>query len=370
MSARDAGSAGHMVALLEEATNCGDIDIVIYADSPAFEQIESHTAEVQRFALHAVPSPNHEETRRIIHEARRIIEVETPDAVVVGVSHFYESGLDEAFLVAASDRPRYAIQDYWGDVNRSLGETADTYFVLDRFAVELSESRHSVRAIACGSPKHARYAGVDTARLKSKGRADLALPANRQVIGFFGQALGHLPGYERIITSLTRVVASEFSDAALVYRPHPRESEEEVARTIAWVHQAKVDPIVVREGATETWLAASDVVVSCFSSCAYDAAFLSRYSPAPLNSALYLLHEPSVADYFRSVTDLEVPPPAALGLAACVRHQHDLADQLREALSPAKRSRMWALSRSVLPAPDMAARDILAIVRADLKGNR
>lgn len=363
LSARDTGSVGHIQAVLDEAAHHSWLDVIVYADGPALKQLEKKYRSVGRFRLSATHAPSFEYSKRMISEARRIIEIEKPDAVLVGVSHCNEAGLDEAFLAAAFDRPRFAIQDFWGDVNLTLGTGAEMYFALDEVAVRLTASRHGKAAIVCGSPKHHRYGSLDVGALRFAARNKLGIHSDRTIIGYFGQSLAHLPGYGSLLRSFSRTVAEIGSDVYLIYRPHPRETHSEITRTLACFSEGGIQAALVKQDVTEDWLAASDVVVSCFSSCAYDTAFLNRFSSTPINSAIYLLFDKSVAEYFRSVTGLDVPPPAELGLVAAVLDERFLDDALREAISLERKKETWRLAQLHLPDPENAAQKILKEIR-------
>lgn len=336
---------------------------MVYADEPAYGHLRHLDPPPGRFELAATKPPSANQAAQLVAAARRIIETENPHALLVGVSHCGEAGLDEALLAAAHDRPCFAMQDFWGDVNRTLGVAADRYFALDQLAVDLTASRHGQEALACGSPKHHRYAALDIAALRAQGRSQLQADSGMAVIGYFGQSLAHRPGYGTMLQSFARHVAALGSQVRLVYRPHPRERAAEITTTLDSFAAAGMPATLVQQGSTEQWLAAADVVVSCFSTCAYDMAFLNRFSPTPLNTAIYLLYDASVAQYFRDVTDLEVPPPAQLGLARAVLHDSALAEALAEALSPLRRQQTWQLARQRLPDPEHAARRILEEIR-------
>jgi len=364
LSARDTGSVGHVQAILDEAAHHPWLDVIVYADGSALKELEKKYRSIGRFALSATDAPSADYAFRMVSEARRIIEIEKPDAVLVGVSHCNEAGLDEAFLAAAFDRPRFAIQDFWGDVNLTLGTGAEMYFALDEVAVRLTASRHGMAAIACGSAKHQRYGSLNVGALRFSARNQLGIHSGRTVVGYFGQSLAHLSGYDSLLRTFARTVAAIGGDVSLIYRPHPRESDAKIARTLACFYEGGgIQAALVKEGVTESWLAASDVVVSCFSSCAYDAAFLNRFSSVPINSAIYLLFDESVAEYFRTVTGLDVPPPAELGLVTAVLDEQVLDGALRGAMSLERKKETWRLAQQHLPDPVNAARKTLEVIR-------
>ena len=369
LSARDPGSAGHIQAILHEAARHPWLEVRVHADDPAYDALRRAHPEVARFGGRASVDPSPEDRARLVGEARRIVEAEQPDAVLVGVSHVHEAGLDEAFLAAAFDRPAFAMQDFWGDANLNLGRAADLYFALDEAAVRLTRERHGCAAMACGSPKHARYADLDVLAMRRAARAALGIADERPVVGYFGQALTRLAGYRATLHEFTRAIAAT-PQAHVFYKPHPRETPEEVSATIACFAQAGRRVATVVEGSTEDWLAASDVAVCCFSSCGYDAAFLNRACDRPVVAPLYLLFDAEIVGYFRSVTDLAVPPPSELGIVRSVTRAEALGEELRRALSPEGREDAWNLALRHLPDPKGAAGAILGEIARRVRAPR
>ena len=358
LTARDAGALGHMTAVLHEARRRPSLEVVAYADDPSYAALSSEFPAVRRFLTGASAGHDPDHAARLLGEARAIMRRERPDAVLVGVSHCHEAGVDEAFLAAAEGQPTFAMQDFWGDANLNLGRGAQLYFALDEVAVRLTEARHAKAALACGSPKHSRYAQLDVAQLRRAARARLGLSGERLYVGYFGQALFKLPGYEATVRAFGSALARR-RDTVLFFKPHPREGAADVERTVRCFHECGVGVHVVPQGTTEEWLAASDLAVCCFSSCAYDAAFLNRESPVPVLSILYLLFEESVSTYFQRVAGLPAPPPTELGLVGCVTRREDLDAVLDDALTAAARERMWRLAHQHLPDPAHAAGRIL-----------
>lgn len=363
ITARDMGSHGHIQAILDAALRDSRFEVCVYAAEPALARLRRDHAFVRPFGLEAITQPSPEQAERLIAQARGIVDAERPDAILVGVSHFHESGVDEAFLAAARDRPRFAMQDFWGDANLNLGGGADLYFALDEAAVRLTRARHNLAAKALGSPKHARYGALDVAALRARTRAEGGIASGRLVGGYFGQGLARLPGYHATVRAFAKAFAG--TGAELVYKPHPRESAADADATRA-IFAAEGIAVYEARGETEAWLAAVDAVFCCFSTCAYDAMFLYRDAGAPVGTATYLLFDDEIARYFRDAAGLDVPPPAELGVVGCVRDRAALDEALRAALSPQGRQRAWDAARRHLPDPRGAAQAMLDEVAATL----
>ena len=87
----------------------------------------------------------------LLATAAAIVRERKPDVILASASSF-GSGIDEA-LLASRDTKTFCIQDFWGDVNLSLGVPADTYLVMDDDAARISRERWGVRTVVVGAPK-------------------------------------------------------------------------------------------------------------------------------------------------------------------------------------------------------------------------
>lgn len=100
------------------------------------------------------------------------------------------------------------------------------FLVLDRTTAEITMAKHKTACIVVGSTRHAEYAALDTAGIRQSARNRIAV-SEAPVIGWFGQALHHLPRYAKSIAAWSRAVGAFSVTAEVVYKPHTRESEEQ-----------------------------------------------------------------------------------------------------------------------------------------------
>ena len=115
----------------------------------------------------------------------------------------------------------------------------------------------------------------------------------------------------------------------------------------------------------EPWLAASDVVATCFSHCTMDHAFLSAQSPEPLGAALFLLTTLEARTFMREYTGLTVPDGVERGLGRVAESPERVRPLLRELLSPEGRRAYHAASRA-LPRDVALDRIVAAVAEAGL----
>ncbi|WP_341894462.1 hypothetical protein [Ferrovibrio terrae] len=363
VSARDTGAARHLAEIVPYLCAAADTEITVVADQPAWLVLNEAGLAPLRFPEAAVDDDDMSQAGALRKAARDLLSLHRPDAILVGLSG-PRIGLDEALLAEANNIATYALQDYPGWVVPGFGVTAQTYFVLDDFAAQLTRKRLDQAAIVvAGSAKHASYALLDIEAIRKKARQ--AFDPGRPIIGFYGQPAWFLDGYERSINALAAAIALRAPYGQIFYRPHPKETRAELTRMqdIFAAHQIALqrDP----NHKAEVSLCAADVVVTCFSSCGADHIHLQKQARQPIGTVLYLLTEPAIRQHHAHDTGIDHPPFATAGFALLSTSPEALSDDLRHSLDPATADMLWKQIHSKLPSPSGAADVILATLHAD-----
>jgi hypothetical protein len=238
-----------------------------------------------------------------------------PDVLLVGVSSL-GLGVDEALLACAGDRPTFAFQDYPGDASALGAAYAGLYFVRDEAAARLTHARFGVATHPVGSLRHAGYRELDVPGLRAATRARLRVRDGRPVVGFFAQPAaipGQAAAFEHLVAALTAVAPR----ALVVLREHPK-SMEQARHHLSALRGAGLEAHDASlADSAEPWLAACDVVTTCFSHTSMDYAFLSAQCERPLGVVLFLLSSPETRDFMRGASVLAPDGmEAGLGLSA------------------------------------------------------
>ncbi len=364
-SARDPGAAAHIREIATQAVQRDDLEAVVLAAPPGLEILRDAGLAVRQFRAGPVKDAADPGARELLGEARARLEELRPDAIVVGTSG-PERGVDEALIACAQTPHTYAIQDYPGWVVSGFGHAANTYFVLDEAAARLTALRHTGRVVVAGSAKHATYGRIDPDELRSTARN--ALDASGPVIGFYGQPAWFLAGYEGTLERFASAVAAVCADAAVHYRPHPKETEAQRTRALCVFREAGLAAQHDPWAEAETSLCAVDVAASCFSSCGTDQIHLQRRATRPLGTVLYLMFAPDLRRHHRRDTRVELPLPASEGLALIAEDPGAIEDALGRALDPATRRALWRKAKAVLPDPGCAPDVVLGTIFADVEG--
>jgi len=341
---RDPGEAGHILALLKAFRENSRFTVELVASGVAFNMLRDCGESPRLFPLeiqldYLEPAGDFTE---LITEARTLLEEVKPDAVFVSVSSL-GVGVDEA-LLAACQVPSFAIQDFWGDINLGIGTPADVYFVLDEFAAQVSHSRWGVKTIPVGSPKHTRYQSLDVDLLRQETRSNLGVLAGRPVIGFFGQS-SRIPGHEKAFSDLATAVSNMENRPLFLLRDHGKFPDDRHAhmKLLNGIGVAAVD--VTNESTAETWLAACDVVVTCFSTCALDHAYLSAYAREPVGTVIYALCNPEILAFVSEMFGFPIFPTVEQGLGKVANDPASIAPLLEASLMQQERSAYHAASK-------------------------
>jgi hypothetical protein len=344
-SARDPGAVGHAVALIEAFQRDGRFDVVVTASGVALRMLRDAGVSARPFSLadgrEYLADPS-EDPAPLLAAARQVLEEIRPDAVVSSLSSF-GIGVDEA-LLATAGVPTFAMQDFWGDVNLGLKAPAGLYLTLDEEAARLTEERWGARALAVGSPKHSRYAGLDIAAVRRDARASIGVNDLGPLVGFFGQA-PDIPGHEEAFRALLRAVTRLVPQPRLLLREHPKFTQH-TAKHMSIAQQAGLSVFdVTAESSVERWLVACDVVATSYSACALDHAYLSAFSPEPIGVVLYLLCNPEIQAFMRDACGFDRFPTVKKGIGLVAESPGAILPLLQDALTPEGRGGYFEASK-------------------------
>lgn len=342
--ARDMGSAGQIAALVEVASRYGVLSHVI-VEGQAVSHISmrglAHSTAVEWLGIH----PNANTLLDAIDVAAKKFGQLRIAAVVCGRSSTENIGAEYITLRAAKQFgiPSIVIQDFWGDVWAEDCHP-DHYFVIDDLAAQLTLLRTNSAVHVIGSPKHAQYADIDFASLRNKGRRSIGTHPDTQVIGFFGQDLLHLAGYCQVLRDIGTIV-SQNHGLILFYKPHPRETQISSAQTLALFRSVGVNPLLVENDSVETLLASADVVLSCFSTVALDAAYMMCNRESPAVSIVCADYPGDVSDYWQPATGLSAFPLVSEGIALPANDLHSLEAAINKGLTVGESQRQLVRCR-------------------------
>jgi len=345
LSARDPGGAAMAQAATSALRAAGDFEVTVAASGPAYDTLAAAGERPLRFELpdgsaHVAVGANPD---GLLEGAAALLAQVDPDVLVVTISSL-GVGLDEALLARPGGRATFALQDYPGDANAIHGAHAGIYFVRDEAAADLTRRRWGVVAIPVGSLRHAPYAKLDVPGLRSDTRARIGAAAGQAVLGFFAQP-ADVPGHEGALADLAAALGRLPVKPLVLLRGHPKHPQAAAAHaaalraTGAAVHDATAD------GAAERWLAACDVVTTCFSHCSMDYAFLDAWSPEPLGSVLFLLTRDETRRFLANHAGVPRPDGVEAGLGRVAERAEDLPTLIARALGPDERRAFHAASR-------------------------
>lgn len=334
VTARDPGAAGHIAAIVRRLRQDANLEVHLVTSGPAHDLLEQSLGEHQ--VLQLPDGRDHlqqtESSAPLLEATAGILAECRPQAVLTSVSSL-GVGIDEA-VIALAEVPSFTFQDFWGDANPGLGRLASTYFVLDGMAAALTKKRWDIQNVAVTGPvKYALYERLDPLALRSEARHRAGITARESLIGWFGQS-PDIPGHERLFQSLVEVLSTRQPRPRLLLRAHPKFSQAR-QDNLSLARQAGLQVFdATGIDSTEPWLAACDLVVTPFSLCGQDHAYLCRQSALPMGNLLYLMTEPDTQDFMLKETGLEAMPPTRQGVGHWLTDRSQLARALEDALLP------------------------------------
>lgn len=366
LAARDAGSAGHVAAMAANFAS-HEIESLIVAEGVAHSYLESRSVPHMTSDSWLSGIKPGDRSMDIVAAACEKLAQFGACAVVCGRSPVQEEGIDRIAISAARmwKIPSFVIQDFWGDVWPE-DYRPDHYLVIDELAAHLTRNKTFADVHVIGSPKHAHYEYIDFHSLRRTGRAFLELGADASLVGFFGQDLLWVPGYRQVLRDIGETV-KHMHGVELFYKPHPRETPTSQLQSMAILEESGVHPIIVPNFTVEEAIASADVVLSCFSTVALDAAFMMRCDTEANVSIVCSDYPGDVSSCWRPATGLDEFPLVSKNLALSASDRSSLEDALRVGLLPEEKMRQAAASRLILGSPrksiDRASELITRMIR-------
>lgn len=298
-SARDPAAAQAIGNLVKRACTDSRFNVQVISSSPASELLSGLPCKCLALPHVVSTTPG-----LLLSTVTQIVDQYHPDAIIAGASG-PDAGVDEVLVKQARGIRSYVVQDFWGDVNLTLGAPPDCYLVVDRLAAELTQKRVPSEVCVVGSVKHASYGTLNVPLLRVLRRAALGCGENEPVVGYFGMPLGSLPGYWRTLEALGK--ALQGWPVTLLYRPHPKEDDSVRGRTCSMLNS--VDRFTEDQSTcVEETLAACDLILSCYSSCGIDSELLGRNLKPDNRLSIFLLYDTEIRDYYQNSSLLEDLP--------------------------------------------------------------
>lgn len=358
VTARDVAGALHLVEVVRAGINDPRFEIVVVAQEPAVRHFAAAGLAVRTVAWPVVKTADAPEAQALRDAARSLLREVVPDVVLTGLSTPFDASVDEAILAEARV-PTALYQDFWGEQNLILGRGADWIFAIDEQAAERNQARFGRPGTVVGSARHAAYAALDIEGSRRRVRRVIGASDDERIVGFFGQALHGLPGYRRTIERFIAAVGALRDRPRLVLRPHPRENAGDRHRTEAMFASAGLETLPFAEGPVEEAIIACDVVVSLFSICTFDTAYLNRFAAAPVAVPMSLLFDEEIAAYCRQHGNYFDFAHHTQGIVKPVYDAAELPAALETALLPATAADVWERAHSYLPDPVRAPHRVL-----------
>lgn len=353
ITARDVAAALHLIQIALAARLDERFAVAIAAQQPAAQHFLDAGFAVRVIPPLSTRDMQSAQTLQLRHAAQELLDEIKPDIVLVGLSTPFDAGIDEAVL-AQSTVPTVLFQDFWGEQNLLLGKGADLILAVDDEAVLLNQRRYGCDSLRVGSARHSAYRTLDMTGSRQRSRALLGMDAYTPLIGFFGQALHHLEGYQRTVAHFVQTVARLPEPVRVLVRAHPRENAAQRQTTQSLFIDSGLSLVPELQGSVEDALMACDVSCSLFSSCTYDAAYLNRFSVEPVTVPVSMLFDPQIMSYCEQHVNFDTFPYHRIGAVFAVHHHEHLARVLQDALKPATGQQVWRNAHEHLADPAAA----------------
>ena len=361
VTARDPSAANDLAALLPGLAQRPNLEITLIAQDPAFEILRVGFLgrdSLENAKLKYMPWDDEVSIENCI---RDVLASFQPDMLLTGISG-PDFGVDEIALKLCQGNATktYSVQSYWGDLNCKFGITADTVFVIDQFAAELTRQRYpSVKTVITGPFQTKNYAAFDALDARMAFREGLGLHRQKIIVGFFGQPLFEYQWYKDTLSFFADTFAKEHEDTHLLFKPHPKETSESIAWFSEKLSTSVVEFTISRQADVLTVLSGIDLAVSLFSTIGYNLQNLVAQSEGLAAVPMYLFYEKQCRNWYKQYCGLEKIPMTYDEMAIVVEASDELSAMMARGLDGSFRERCSNAIKKNFPAEGGRPVDVL-----------
>ena len=292
-SASDVGAAEQMVPLIQLIRGEAAFQSHVCASVDAAKIFEAHALSIDTFTEANVKFRTLSSTEKhdLICLGNHIIENARPQITISGLSNF-GNGLDETIIHAAKKRgiKSCLLLDDFGPIFTLNGEMADIFLATSNKIFQWC-SKYEVKTYLLGSPKHQGFTEFPADLVRLKTRKFLEIDDKSLLISFFAQnerMSGHNYNFQ-ILCEVLREIQNDIPKFKLAVRPHPgAPSGGERCYNIA-NSMGLACSIDNPSNNVLKLLCASDVVLSCISTCLTDFLWLKIGARSLPGYPIYLL---------------------------------------------------------------------------------
>ncbi|MBL1140609.1 MAG: hypothetical protein D8M62_01090 [Proteobacteria bacterium] len=337
--------------------------ILSVASDATLEIFNKNGLSVNHVSTISTAKQSGSEVDSLMQEATSIINEFSPDVILVGLSGA-DSGIDEALIACAEKCPTYAYQDYWGDVNYGFGSLPDNYLVIDEEAKRLTLKKVNARVLVVGRPFKYDF---DNNECDEDLPIDSGKNDKNIMLMFAGQPLWHLEGYARTIKKFATAISESQSFTDFIYRPHPKETLHEYNKLFKLCSDLNLDVSLDKNRLLDRAILASNVIVSCYSSCGYDVCYANTYSKKPLAGVVYFMFDDEIISFYEKQTHLSELPHSQSGVFLTVENPLEIATTIEIASNTQWQEKAWSNAVDIFDDKTSATKNVYDLMCSELE---
>lgn len=332
ITARDPATANDLAEIIPALGLQSGLKISLIAQDPAFTILQNNPMMkdiLEVIYMQRMPTADINKLESYINEA---LESFVPDVLLTGISG-PDYGIDEIALKLCHGNEAIktlSVQSYWGDINPKCDTPADTVFVLDKYASDITRQRYpDINTVITGPLQTRKYDTFDIESARLAFRQKLGLSVETQAIIFFGQPLFEYKWYRDTLDHFAEILAAEHNELLLLYKPHPKETKESIRSSLKRFSACNLESNYSYQSESLKLLAGTDLAVSLFSTINYDLQNLLARTEVPFSVPMYLFYEPQCRNWYKDYCNLDVIPMSNNDMALVVEEPSDLSRMIR-----------------------------------------
>ncbi len=302
ITARDPSTAFDLKSIINYLLVEKNIFLLIIAEEPAYSIIYENTDLKSNYYKSKVILLKDFKLEDKKLKLKDNILSSKPNLILTGISG-PDYGVDEICIQLSKElnlRNTFSLQSYWGDINTHFKEKPNNFFVIDKYAADITRERSPQSKIfITGNQQSKNWIDHNWVESRKNFKDKFGLDENKKIITFFSQPLCRYSFYWDTIINFLCILSKEFKEYTLIVKAHPKDENTFESKISQLCNSLNIDFIFLKEENILELISASNLTVSLYSTACYTSQIMLSKSIKPFTIPVYLFFNEEFKKFYR-----------------------------------------------------------------------
>lgn len=371
ITARDPSTGFDLINIINYLLKEKDIFLFIISEEPAYSIISTNAnfkSNNKKFRFILLNESSAKEKKTKLKEKILILK---PDIILTGISG-PDSGVDEICIQISKEinfRNTFSLQSYWGDINPNYKEKPNNFFVIDKYAAEVTKKRAPKSNIyITGNQQFKKWISHNWQDSRTLFKTKYKINENKKIISFFSQPLFKYQFYWDTILNFLDIFSKEFKDYLLIIKVHPKDEDSFEDKLSQLCKFLKINYLFIKQENILEIISASDLTVSLYSSVCYTSQIMLSQASYPFTIPVYLFFNRDLKDYYKKTCFIDKIPLSEGKKSVIINSVQNIKQSLRMSLDRNFRLEVLKnIKEGLIPDKKDSAKEIVNILLESVK---